>query len=457
MRRVVVLSLIWGWSFLLIKVALRGMTPATVAFGRISLGMTVMLVVSRARGAPLPRDRTSWRHFAVMGLTYSALPFALLAWGQQHITSALAAVVNATTGLFTAVAAAVGLGERLGRLQIAGLFVGLAGVGVAAGLSGRDLRSSSGAGVLAVLAVSAFYGFAFVYARRHLSGTPPLVAATGQLVAGAVLALPLALATSIDRGFSPGARQLLAVAVLGAFGTGIAYVLNYRSIAEIGPTKASLVTYFVPVVAITVGVVFLHETFRARLVAGAVLVVAGVAMVQGRFERLRGRLRPSSAGVLVVLMLLAACGGGSSGGGAGNGCRPDTEEPLDPASLQHLLPGAPEPTYSSDPPTSGPHIAGAGADLQGVQDEPLARPVQVSVLEAGGVLLQHGDEVSAGDLRRLRRLAGRQVVVTPNPDLPAPVVATAWRHRMTCDGAAGAALEDLEAFVAAHEGRGPEH
>lgn len=458
MRRVVLLSFIWGWSFLLIKVALGGMTPATVAFARIFLGMVVMLAICRVQGVKMPTDPAAWRHFAVMGLAYSAVPFTLLAWGEQHITSALAAVVNATTGLFTALFAAVGLGERLRRTQIAGLLIGLGGVAVAAGLSARDLRSSSGAGVLAVLAVSVAYGLAFVYARLHLSGMPPLVASVGQLVTGAVLAFPLAVATTAIDGFSPTPRELLAVAVLGAFGTGIAYLVNYRSIAEIGATKASLVTYLVPVVAVALGVLFLDEAFHARLVVGGALVVAGVALVQGdRVQRLRTSGLPPAAAALLLVVVMAACGSSGpsgSGGSAAGGCGADTRDLLDPGSLTHLLPGAPEPTYTTDPPTSGPHLA--GATVAGVQDDPLPRPVQVAVLEAGGVVIQHTGEVSSGDLRRLRRLATRSVIVAPNPDLEDPVVATAWRHRLVCGSASGAALDALERFVDAHEGKGPE-
>lgn len=453
MRRVVLLSLIWGWSFLLIKVALGGMTPATVAFTRIVLGLAVMLVVLRVRRVALPRDLRTWRHFAVMGLAYSAVPFTLLAWGEQHITSALTSVVNASTGLFTAVAAAIGLGERLRRPQLVGLAMGFTGVGVAAGLSRHDLGSSSGAGIAAAVAASVCYGFSFVYAQRHLAVTPPLVAATGQLVAGAALALPLALATSLADGFSPNGRQVLAIAALGVVGTGLAYVLNYQSIAAIGSTMASLVTYLVPIVAVTAGVVFLDEAFHLRILVGGALVIAGVALVQGRFRRLRPP-RPLTLAVIAAFLLLANCGGGPGrGGGADDRCGADTQEPLDPGSLTHLLPGAAEPVYSSDPPTSGPHLAGGAP--QGAQDKPVARPAQVALLEAGGVMLQYRD-LTPGDLRRLRTLAGREVAVAPNPGLDSPVVATAWRHRLACGGAGGPALDALERFVDAHKGNGPD-
>jgi len=450
MRRVVLLALIWGWSFLLIKVALGGMTPATVAFARIALGTVVMLAVLKATGASLPRDLRSWRHFAVMGLAYSAVPFTLLAWGEQHITSALTAVVNATTGLFTAVAAAIGLGERLRPPQVAGLVIGFGGVAVASGTGTSDFVSSSGAGIAAALAASACYGFSFVYAQRHLTTVPPLVAACGQLVTGAVLSAPLAVATSVDDGFSPTPRQLAAVALLGAVGTGIAYVVNYRSIADVGSTRASLVTYLVPIVAVTVGVVFLHERFHVRLVVGGALTIAGMAMIQERFRRLRPG--PVVAVVLALLLLGGCAGGGGSGGGGS--CGPEVQEALDPGSVRHVLPGAPEPSYATDPPTSGPHLAGGG--VGGVQSEPLPRPVQVAVLEEGGVVVQHKG-LDATGRARLEALAADDVAVAPNPELPSPVVATAWQHRLVCGDAGEASVEAVERFVAAHRGGGPGH
>jgi drug/metabolite transporter (DMT)-like permease len=109
-----ILAFIWGWSFLFIKVAVQGMTPATVAWARVALGAAVMLVVLRARRTALPprSERTQWRHFVVLAVTYNAVPFTLLAWAEQHISSALAAVLNASTPLFAAVLTAVLLGER---------------------------------------------------------------------------------------------------------------------------------------------------------------------------------------------------------------------------------------------------------------------------------------------------------------------------------------------------------
>jgi drug/metabolite transporter (DMT)-like permease len=281
-RRLFLLAFIWGWSFLFIKVAVDGLTPTTVAWSRIALGAAVLYAVLRHQGGRIPVDRTSLRHYAVAATIGNIVPFTLLAWGEQHITSALTAVLNASTPLFTAVFAAIGLSERLRPVQIAGLALGMAGVAVAAGLGASDLEGSSTAGALAAILAGAAYGIAFVYMRRHLVSYPPIVAATGQLATGAVMLFPLAALTSILDGVSVTPTRLGAILALGAIGTGLAYVLNYRIIGDLGPTKASLVTYVIPVVAVVVGIVVLDEPFEWRLVVGGLLTVGGIAAVNAK-------------------------------------------------------------------------------------------------------------------------------------------------------------------------------
>jgi drug/metabolite transporter (DMT)-like permease len=281
-RRLFLLAFIWGWSFLFIKVAVDGLTPTTVAWSRIALGAAVLYAILRHQGGRIPVDRTSLRHYAVAATIGNIVPFTLLAWGEQHITSALTAVLNASTPLFTAVFAAIGLSERLRPVQIAGLALGMAGVAVAAGLGASDLEGSSTAGALASILAGAAYGIAFVYMRRHLVSYPPIVAATGQLATGAVMLFPLAALTSILDGVSVTPTRLGAILALGAIGTGLAYVLNYRIIGDLGPTKASLVTYVIPVVAVVVGIVVLDEPFEWRLVVGGLLTVGGIAAVNAK-------------------------------------------------------------------------------------------------------------------------------------------------------------------------------
>jgi drug/metabolite transporter (DMT)-like permease len=286
-RRIALIALIWGWSFLFIKVAVEGMTPTAVAGARIALGALVMVIVLRVRNIALPGDVRLWGHLAVMGVVFNVIPFTLLAWGEQRITSALTAVLNATTPLFAAVITAIILGERLRRSQVLGVVLGFIGVGVAAGAGASDLAGSSLTGSGAVVLAAACYGFGFAYARRHLSGTSPMVAATGQLLTATAVILPVAVATSIDQGVELPPHRLLAVVLLGVLGTGVAHLLNYRSIAEVGPTRASIVTQLVPVVAVTVGVLFLDEPFRLRLIAGAAMTLFGIALLHERIRRFR--------------------------------------------------------------------------------------------------------------------------------------------------------------------------
>jgi drug/metabolite transporter (DMT)-like permease len=454
MRRLLLLGFIWGWSFLFIKVAVDGMTPTTVACLRVALGAAVLHLWLRRKGLSLPRDRTTWLHFAFVGSIGSAVPFTLLAWGEERITSALTAVVNASTPLFTAVAAAALLGERLRSVQLLGLAAGFVGVGVAAGIGVADLTGSSLAGVGASTLAGLCYGLSVTWMRRHLTGIPPVVAAAGQLTAATMLLTPFAATTTLVDGFDVTARRLVALIILGVVGTGVAYLLFYRVVADLGATRASLVTYVVPAVAVTVGVVFLDEPFAARIVLGALLIVAGIVFVNGTFTFSWPRRVPPLVPVLLVAVLafgvLPACGDDDGGGSAG-GCADEVRETLDPASATHVLPGGVEPQYLSDPPTSGPHIPAPAQS--GVFAQSFSRPQQVGHLEAGGVLLQfQPDDVTGADLTALEGLAGDRVAVVPNSDLDDPVVATAWLVKQTCQGVEA---EALRTFVAAHRGSGP--
>jgi drug/metabolite transporter (DMT)-like permease len=406
----------------------------------------VLLIALQSTKRRLPRDPTMWRHFAIAALLGNALPFTLLAWGEERITSALTSVLNASTPLFTAILAAVFLKDRLRPWQLFGLLLGFVGVGVAAGFGAGDLGHSSVVGSLAAVVAGLFYGMAFVYMRKHLTAIEPIVAASGQLVMATALLFPFAFATTAVSGIHLTLNRVLAIMALGVVGTGIAYILNYRILADVGATRASVVTYIIPIVAVTVGIVVLHEPFEWRIIAGGVLIAAGIALLRER-PNLRVPV-PSSAAVLVVLALLAlplvACGGG----GSESACQSGHAEPLNPA-LNHVLTGAPEPSYTTDPPTSGPHTP--GAVLHGVLNQPLSRPAQVGALEAGDVLLQYRD-LSPDELKQLGDLASDKVVVAPNPSLPDRVVATAWLFKQTCSGVDA---EALRGFIRTRAGHGP--
>jgi len=293
MRRLLLLSVIWGWSFLFIKVAVDGMSPPTVAWARVALGAAFLAVLLRARRVDVAIDRRLWGHFGVAGLAGSAIPFTLLAWGEQRISTGLTAVLNASTPLFTAGLAVFVLGERLRRIQLAGLVVGLVGVAVAAGVGRADLGGSSLGGAAAAILAGLCYGFTFTWSKRHLMGVAPMVAAFGQLTAASLLLFPAAVVTSAVRPVELTATRIVAIALLGIVGSGLAYVLNFRIISELGPTRASLVTYIIPVVAVGVGIAVLDERFQFRALAGGLLIVAGIVAV----NRHVSVGRPPAAGV----------------------------------------------------------------------------------------------------------------------------------------------------------------
>jgi len=280
-RRLFLLAFIWGWSFLFIKVILEDAPPTFLAWGRIASGLAVLAVAMRRRGERLP-ERRYWGHLLVLGLAMSVLPFMLIGWGEEHISSALASVLNACTPLFAAGFAAGLLGERLRPAQLAGVAVGFLGVAVVAGVGGGDLAGSSLLGSAAVVLAGAGYGFGFAYANRFTTGLSALQLSFGQLLAGTVLLAPVAAVDLAAGRVHLGPRAALCLLLLGTLGTGYAYLLNYRTLQESGATVASLVTYLVPLVAVAAGILVLSEPFSLRLVLGGLIVVLGVALVQGR-------------------------------------------------------------------------------------------------------------------------------------------------------------------------------
>jgi drug/metabolite transporter (DMT)-like permease len=280
-RRLFLLAFIWGWSFLFIKVILEDAPPTFLAWGRIALGLAVLVVAMRRRGESMP-ERRYWGHLLVLGLAMSVLPFMLIGWGEEHISSALASVLNACTPLFAAGFAAGLLGERLRPPQLAGVAIGFLGVAAVAGVGGGDLAGSSLLGSLAVVLASAGYGFGFAYANRFTTGLSALQLSFGQLLAGTVILAPVAVIDVAAGRVALGPQAALCLLLLGTLGTGYAYLLNYRTLQESGATVASLVTYLVPLVAVVAGVLVLGEPFSLRLILGGLVVIGGVALVQGR-------------------------------------------------------------------------------------------------------------------------------------------------------------------------------
>ncbi|MGH3787657.1 MAG: DMT family transporter [Pseudonocardiaceae bacterium] len=276
--RLVLLALIWGSSFVWIKVGLRGFTPMQVTFLRLLLAAGVLLLICRFSKLRLPRQPIVWVHFAVAATVGNVVPFYLIGVGELSIDSSLAGVLNATTPLWTVTVALLVRTERaMSAARAAGLILGFGGTLVIFAPWESD---GSMAGAAACLTASALYGVLFVYASRFLAGRglAPTVLSAGQLTAAAILS-----ALVLPVGWhAPDLRAdaLGSVVVLGVLGTGIAYILSYRLITDDGPTVASTVTYLIPVVAVLFGAAALGESLSLRVLAGMIVVLAGVGLVQ---------------------------------------------------------------------------------------------------------------------------------------------------------------------------------
>ncbi|MCZ4121703.1 DMT family transporter [Streptomyces sp. H39-S7] len=280
----VLLAVIWGSSFLLMKVGVGVLPPAYVTLVRLLVGAVTLLVWLRATGARLPRGARGWGHLAVTGALVNVAPFTLFAWGEQHVSSVVAGIFNAATPLLTMLVVSVVLpGERPGGRRLLGMPIGFAGVlvvlGVWRGADGSDL-----AGQLACLAAAGCYAVGFPYAQRFLAGRPEstvslsaaqVVVATAEAAVLAPLGSGGLPATGPD-GWSPSA--VVALLLLGVLGTGVAYLLNYRVIRRAGAVAASTVTYLMPLVAVVAGVVLLGEGMTWNQPVGALVVLLGVAV-----------------------------------------------------------------------------------------------------------------------------------------------------------------------------------
>jgi len=285
LARIAVLAGIWGCSFLFIKVALDGVSATQVVLARIVLGAATLGVFVVARREPLPRGGQIWLHLALMGIVANVLPFLGFAWGEEHgATSGLAGIYNAATPLWTLlVAMAVLPSERPTPARLGGLLLGFAGVLLVLA-PWRSVAGSQLSGQLACLGAGACYGVSFVWTRRFLSGVAsPLALAASQLACATVEIGLLAPFVAADHVSLPP-RVWLSLLALGAIGTGIAYVIYYGLIADVGATTASTVTYVVPLVAVTLGAVVLGEQVHWNDFAGAAVVVTGIAVAEGRLR-----------------------------------------------------------------------------------------------------------------------------------------------------------------------------
>lgn len=289
------LSVLWGGSFFFLEVALREVPPFTLVLCRVGLSALMMLGFFAVTRRSMPRRRGLWPALFLLAALNNAIPFSLFAYAQQHIASGLASILNATTPLWGVIVAHLcTTDERATPAKFAGVGAGIAGVAVMIGGTPLSAIGSSLPAQLACLAATLCYAIAGVYGRRFRAwDVAPLQVATGQLVAGTILILPVALFVETPwRLAMPGTSTLLAIAGLALLSTTVAYFLYFSLIARAGATNALLVTLLIPVTAILLGTLVLGEILLPRHWAGMALIALGLAAIDGRiFDRFR---RPAS-------------------------------------------------------------------------------------------------------------------------------------------------------------------
>lgn len=296
------LSVLWGASFFFVGVAVAELPPLSIVFLRVGLAALTLHLVLRVTGQQMPKAPAVWLAFLGMGLLNNAIPFGLLVWGQTHIASGLAAILNATTPLFAVIVAGALLAdERITPLKTAGVTIGFAGAVVMIGVDALKGLSSDVLAQLACLGAALSYAFAGAFGRRFKRlGVTPLQTATGQVTASSLLLLPIAL--SMEQPWTlpaPSPETWLAMVALATLGTALAYILYFRILAAAGATNVLLVTFLVPVSAILLGWLLLGERLSPEHFAGMTLIAIGLAAIDGRLFRWRtARPRRSSESAL---------------------------------------------------------------------------------------------------------------------------------------------------------------
>ncbi|MBR0820026.1 DMT family transporter [Bradyrhizobium liaoningense] len=275
------LSLIWGSSFTLIKVAIPTIPPFTMVAARVTIAAILLTVIARAQGHALPGRGSMWTAFLVQGLLQSALPFTLISWGEMHIASGLAGVLNATPPMFVlAIALTTGRGRQaISSRKIIGVALGLAGVAMTMGIDALSgIGSTEPLAQAAVLGASLCYALAPIWGQRF-SELPAIVTAAGAMGCAAVLMLPAAAIVERPWTLAPTAEAVAAVLGLAVVCTALAMVIYFRLIRTLGPLGTTSGSYLRAGFAVALGTALLGERFTWSIVAGMVLILAGVVAV----------------------------------------------------------------------------------------------------------------------------------------------------------------------------------
>src|SRR3954468_4690066 len=292
------LGVMWGSSYLFIKIAVDDFGTFTLVALRLAIGAALLWVVIRAAHQELPREPRLYGHLAVMAVVHIVFPAALLHCAPQSGHSSIAAILTSAVPLFAIVIAPLFLPDEPIRVNgVFGLLIGFVGVVV---LTSRGLGSGPGSditGEIALLGAALSYAVGAVYSRRNMRGIRPMIPAVLQVTFAMLIAGAIALVAEHPWDGRPGVDSIFAIIWLGILGSGVAYLLNFRLLASWGATRTTLVAYVIPVVGIVLGYLVLAEPVDGRLILGTLLVVGGVALVNSRYGRRRlfGRVAQTEA------------------------------------------------------------------------------------------------------------------------------------------------------------------
>ena len=281
------LGTVWGCSFIFIELGLEFLTPFGVAFIRCALGAITLLIFTKIRKVDLPKDRKIWQKLWVVAMLLNVIPGVLFAFAQQYVTSVLASIINAGTPLMTLVFMLIVFREeKLKPEQIIGLLIGALGVLTVVGVW-KDLGDNQLVGVIALLIAISCYGASYPFSTRNVIPLKlkPEALATGQLIMASLTLLPFFIINGISNDFYR-LQSVIAMLCLGIFGSGFAYIWNFAITAAAGSAIASTVTYLTPVVAVIVGFLYLGEAIVWHEIVGALIVIVGALLSQGRLNRL---------------------------------------------------------------------------------------------------------------------------------------------------------------------------
>jgi drug/metabolite transporter (DMT)-like permease len=280
------LGALWGGSFLFIRVAVPALGPFLLVELRVGLAATALFLYALVAGS-MPKIRGRWRSFLVLGFLNAAVPFSLISAAEIHLTASLAAILNSTTVMFTAIVAAVWMGDALTARKAIGIVLGIVGVSVLVGWDPLPLNGAVLLAVAAMLLASLSYALGATYAKRSFSGIPPLGMAIGQLSGAVVLLLPMAVVSVPER--APSTVVTFSMLGLAFLSTAVAYLIYFRLIENVGPTSTVTVTLLVPVFGLLFGVLLLEEPFGPGTLAGLGVILTSVVLITGIAPRKKGR------------------------------------------------------------------------------------------------------------------------------------------------------------------------